>query len=110
MNDANIVPLTAPEMIPTNRKRTAEEGCKEAGDGFLCVDLSRNVRCINGVVSPNNFKPFSDNNLLKACVQSFCGGTVAGTAPGGNKCVGSAEQAVAGSNMGNEFFLPPAKR
>ncbi|KAI8900480.1 hypothetical protein BC833DRAFT_581816 [Globomyces pollinis-pini] len=107
LNNANTVPLTAPEIIPTNRKRTADEGCIEAGDGFLCVDLGRNVRCVGGKVAKNFVNPFSGNDLIKACVNGFCAGTAVGSAKGGNKCVGTAEQAIAGNKNGNEFFLPP---
>jgi hypothetical protein len=106
-NNAKLVPLDQPELLPAERQRTAAEGCKEAGDAFICIDLARNVRCVAGVVSKNFVNAFSENDLIKACVGGFCGGTAAGTEKGGNKCVGSAEQAVAGLNNGNEFFLPP---
>jgi len=104
-NDFNsnaIVPLTAPEMIPNNRKRSAAEGCAAVGDGFICSDLSRNIRCVAGKVTVNQFKAFDANNNLKACVGGFCGGGIKA-----NACVGTAEQAVAGNAAGNEFFLAP---
>jgi len=97
-----IVPLTAPEMIPNNRKRSAAEGCAAVGTGFICHDLARNIRCVNGKVAENLFKPFDANHNLKACVGGFCGGGIKA-----NACVGLAEQAVAGNNAGNEFFLAP---
>ncbi|KAJ3093719.1 hypothetical protein HDU97_009139 [Phlyctochytrium planicorne] len=93
------------------RKRSAEEGCKEAGTGFICFDLSRNIRCVNGKVAENQFKPFDANFNLKACIfdaqndtPGFCGGGV-----GANQCVGTPEQAIAGLNAGKEFFLEPTK-
>ena len=107
LNNAVLVPLTDPRVIPLNRKRTAQEGCAEAVDGFICADLGRFIRCVGGAVAINVVAPFSANHNLKACVGGFCGGTVAGTSPGGNKCVQTATQAVQGSDNGNEFFLPP---
>lgn len=104
-NDAIKVPLTQREMVPsTNISRTAAQGCAQLQNGFVCLDLSRNARCIAGVVSKNFVKPFSDNNLIKACVGSYCGGGIKA-----NPCVGNPEQAIAGMNAGNEFFIAPPK-
>ncbi|KAJ3096421.1 hypothetical protein HDU96_000772, partial [Phlyctochytrium bullatum] len=104
LNNANLVPLTAPEVIPTTRRiRTAEQGCAELGNGFLCVDLARNARCINGKVSKNFVNPFSADDLLKACVGGFCGGGASA-----NPCIADAAAAVRKMNEGVEFFLPPS--
>lgn len=105
MNDGNIVPLDTPQMQPKVRTRTSEEGCAKIMNGFICVDLSRNVRCVDGKIAENKFKPFSGDSFLKACVGGFCGGGL--NAAGGNNCVGTAEQALDGSLKGNEFFIRP---
>ncbi|KAJ3190653.1 hypothetical protein HDU67_006190, partial [Dinochytrium kinnereticum] len=109
-NKNSVVPLTAPE-IAVPRRRSAEEGCRELGTGFLCFDLSRNIRCVNGKVTKNQVKPFDANFNLKACIvdaqndiPGFCGGGASA-----NPCVATAEQAVAGLKAGKEFFLEPAK-
>jgi hypothetical protein len=108
LNNGNIVTLTDPRILPNKRTRTADEGCAIQVNGFICADLARNIRCVNGKVGVNVVNPFNQNNLLKACVGGFCGGT-AGDNPqaGQNPCVATAAQAVAANKAGNEFFLPP---
>ncbi|KAI8852964.1 hypothetical protein BC829DRAFT_34269 [Chytridium lagenaria] len=64
-NTNAIVPLTAPEVAVPNRRRTAEQGCAEVGNGFICFDLSRNIRCVNGKVTRNQVRPFDANTNLK---------------------------------------------
>ncbi|KAJ3205295.1 hypothetical protein HDU67_008929 [Dinochytrium kinnereticum] len=103
LNNAAVVPLNAPEVLPPVRTRTAEAGCAEIGNGFVCVDLARNARCLGGRVANNDVNPFSGSILLKACVGGFCGGGASA-----NPCTGTAAQAVAGMNEGREFFLPPS--
>jgi len=61
---------------------------------------------VNGLVAVNVVNPFSQNNLLKACVGGFCGGS-ATLVPGQNPCVATPEQAVQGNAARNEFFIPP---
>jgi len=107
LNNGNIVPLTDPRVIPNKRTRTSDEGCAIIGNGFICADLARNVRCVNGKVAVNVANPFNQNNLLKACVGGFCGGSKTLVA-GQNPCVATAFQAVQGNAAGNEFFIPPA--
>jgi len=107
LNNANIVSATNPQIIPTNRVLSAADGCAIQGNGFICTDLARNVRCVNGLVAINDFNPFSANNNMKACVGGFCGGTNGNPVAGQNPCVATAEQAVANNDAGFTFFLNP---
>ncbi|KAJ3096189.1 hypothetical protein HDU96_000843, partial [Phlyctochytrium bullatum] len=109
-NTNSVVPIDAPELaVP--RRRSAEEGCKELGNGFICFDLVRNIRCVNGQVTENQVRPFDANFNLKACINdvakdipAFCAGGASA-----NPCVARAEDAVAALRAGKEFFLEPKK-